>query len=127
MRVESRRSTNIATIGRSRPCAPPGGSRVAVGPAFGGSSGVTATSRVGRIWQARRTLGGAWMRPSACASRRPGGGRWSSPSLTRTRQVVQRARPPHTEACGMPSSRIASSRLRPTGATITRPEAWRSW
>ena len=45
----------------------------------------------------------------------------------RTRQVVQRARPPQTEACGRPASRTASRMLRPIGATITRPEACRSF
>ena len=84
------------------------------------------TSCVGRHWQARRTFAGASILPSACASMRPGGGRCASPSPIRTRQVVQRARPPQTEACGMPSSRIASRMLRPTGAVITRPDAWRS-
>jgi hypothetical protein len=44
----------------------------------------------------------------------------------RTRQVVQRARPPQTEACGKPASRTASRIMRPIGAAMTRPLAWRS-
>ena len=126
MRVEPRRSTNIATTGRSRSRAVPGRRALATSAA-GGSRGITETSRRGRVWQASRTFGGASMRASASASWRSGGASVARPSLMRTRHVVQRARPPHTEACGKPASRTASRMLRPIGALITRPEAWRSW
>ena len=42
---------------------------------------------------------------AAAAARRP--------APTRMRQVEQRPRPPHTEACGMPAARLASSTLVP--------------
>ncbi len=111
---------------RSLPCSSPGRRAYEI-PLPGGISGVTVTSRAGRVWQARRTLGGAWMRASACASSDEDGGSAARPSLMRTRQVVQRARPPQLEACGRPASRTASRMLRPTGATMMRPEAWCTW
>ena len=40
----------------------------------------------------------------------------SAPPM-RTRQVEQRPRPPHTEACGMPASRLISRMVRPAGCS----------
>ena len=41
-----------------------------------------------------------------------------------TRQVVQRALPPHTEACGMPFSRKVSSTVAPGRIGMVRPLEW---
>ena len=57
----------------------------------------------------------ALMRSSAACSRGCGAGS-VEPFVTITRQVVQRARPPHTEACGTPLSRKVSSTLRRAGS-----------
>ena len=57
--------------------------------------------------------GVAAMRASAFASSASGAGSASRPLVTSTRQVVQRARPPHTAACGMPCSRSVSSTVAP--------------
>ena len=87
---------------RCRPCA---------ASAIGGSNGVTSTAPRGRSMQARRILGRAPIRRSTRSSFGEGGSvLWISPR-TRTRQVEQRPRPPHTEACGMPAMRLASSTL----------------
>jgi hypothetical protein len=75
------------------------------------TSGTTARSLSGLIWQASRTDGGAPMRDSSRCSSGPGGGKLSPPAITSTRQVEQRPRPPQTEACGMPPQRLASRTL----------------
>src|SRR5438477_502355 len=49
------------------------------------------------------------------------GGCCSSPSTMRMRQVEQRPRPPHTEACGMRAERLASSTVMPRGMRTSRP------
>jgi hypothetical protein len=72
-------------------------------------------SAIGLSWQASRTARSAPSEASARASTGDGGGRVSDPRNTRTRQVVQRARPPHIEACGMPARRLASRTLSPFG------------
>ena len=64
------------------------------------------------------------MRASALASSPAGAGRAVSPRVTMTRQVVQRALPPHTEACGMPFSRRVSSTVAPGRIGIVRPLEW---
>ncbi len=61
------------------------------------------------------------MRRSTVSSWSPGGFSAALPSTSRTRQVEQRARPPHTAAWGMRASRAASSTDDPAG-TCTR---WR--
>jgi hypothetical protein len=48
-------------------------------------------------------------------------GQNSVPTVTRTRQVEQRARPPHIEACGRWKARLASSTLQPRGTRTVRP------
>ena len=67
------------------------------------------------------------MRRSAADSIADGSARSSIPSPTRTRQVVQRARPPHTEACGIPAARIASNIVWPIGAETTCPDGCEIW
>ena len=91
------------------------GRRSAAGAASPRRRASGGTGRRGARWAAPR-CGRAPALPCAPAAAGARG-----PRSTRTRQVVQRARPPHTEACGRPSSRIASRMLRPTGAVITRP------
>jgi hypothetical protein len=64
------------------------------------------------------------MRASTRRSSAEGGGRASAPAWApaiRTRQVEQRPRPPHTDACGIPRARLASSTLVPRGTATTRP------
>ena len=78
-------------------------------------------SAVGLIWQASRMPGVAAMRVSAFASSASGAGSASRPLVTSTRQVVQRARPPHTAACGMPCSRSVSSTVAPGSIGTVRP------
>ena len=75
----------------------------------------------GRNWQASRTSAGAPIRSSVARSSRSAGGQTSSPAVTRTRQVEQRARPPHIEACGMWKLRLASSTVQPRGTRTVRP------
>jgi hypothetical protein len=53
-----------------------------------------------------------------------GSGSSACPLTTRMRQVVQRARPPHTEACGMPLARRVSSTVAPGNILMVRPLAW---
>ena len=98
----------------------PGRGWASRGLAVGGSTGTTATFAVGRVWQARRTLGGAPTRSSTLRSASLAGGSRSSPSEMRTRQVEQRPRPPQTEACGMPADRLASRIVVP-GWIVDRP------
>ena len=57
--------------------------------------------------------GVAPIRANAVASNPDGSGRLRSPFVTRIRHVVQRARPPQTEAWGMPFSRNVSSTVAP--------------
>ncbi len=52
---------------------------------------MTAISEVGRIWQASRVPGAAWMRVRALASSGSGSGNSASPCRHRTGQVVHRA------------------------------------
>ena len=75
----------------------------------------------GRIWQASRTCGGAMMLASVMASALAGGIRSASPLSTPTRQVEQRARPPHTEACGTSLMRLISSSVGPSGTRTIGP------
>ena len=63
------------------------------------------------------------MRESAADSSPAGCGSAASPLTTRMRQVVQRARPPHTEACGMPLARSVSSTVAPGSIVMLRPLA----
>ena len=42
----------------------------------------------------------------------------------RTRQVEQRARPPHTEACGMLCMRLISSSVGPCGTCTIGPPVY---
>ena len=80
-----------------------------------------AMSLVGVIWQASRVPAVAPILASALASSPAGAGSRSSPLVTSTRQVVQRARPPHTEACGMRFSRSVSSTVAPASMAKVRP------
>ena len=61
------------------------------------------------------------MLASVMASALPGGIRSASPLSTPTRQVEQRARPPHTEACGTSLMRLISSSVGPKGTRTTGP------
>ena len=61
------------------------------------------------------------MRLSVACSSLAGGGQNSSPLVTRTRQVEQRARPPHIAACGRWKLRLASSTDQPRGTRTVRP------
>ena len=101
---------------------------------------MTEMSAVGRIWQASRMPGVAPIRASAPASAPDGCGRRSSPFVTSTRQVVQRALPPQTDAWGMPFSRSVSSTVAPgnsvgqltlttsgTGNTVFAPSGAYEW
>src|SRR5882757_6686569 len=71
----------------------------------------------GLSWQASRIAGSepAPTRLSTNASRCDGCGSDAQSPITRMRQVEQRARPPHTLACGTLLRRLASSTLRPFG------------
>ena len=82
---------------------------------------MTVSEQSGRTWQARRTFGGAAMLASVTASGNPGGFSGVSLSSMRTRQVEQRARPPHTEACGMRFMRLISSSVGPNGTRTVGP------
>ena len=64
---------------------------------------------------------GAPIRARTRASSGAGGGRCSAPSPRRTRQVEHRPRPPHTEACGTPAARLASSTLIPGSIDTLTP------
>ena len=61
------------------------------------------------------------MLASVMASAPVGGMRSASPLSTPTRQVEQRARPPHTEACGTSFMRLISSSVGPDGTRTTGP------
>ena len=61
------------------------------------------------------------MRSRVARSSAAAPGQASSPALTRTRQVEQRARPPHIEACGRWKPRLASSTDQPRGTRTVRP------
>ena len=61
---------------------------------------------------------------SAPASNVDGTGSCSWPSAMRERHVVQRPRPPHTDACGMPAERLASSTVVPRGTTTRLPSGY---
>jgi len=63
------------------------------------------------------------MRRSTRCSSSPGGSMLPASLRTRTRQVEQRPRPPHTWACGIPASRLASSTLVPGVTSTKRPSA----
>src|SRR4030088_3397776 len=77
----------------------------------------------GLSWQARRIAGSAPAptRVSTNASRLDGAGSDAQSPITRMRQVEQRARPPHTLACGTLLRRLASSTLRPFGTRTALP------
>jgi hypothetical protein len=121
MLVKPRRSANSTATSCSLPwlTSPPNSAFGAV--ICGGSSGWMVTAPVGRVWQASRTPGAAWMRASTRCSSSIGGGNDSAPSITRTRQVEQRLRPPHTAAWGMPPMRLASSKVVPGWMTTRLP------
>ena len=61
------------------------------------NSGVTCTSTRGRSWHASRTSAGACTRAKVARSSREGSGKAVPRLRTRTRQVEQRARPPHRD------------------------------
>ena len=69
------------------------------GRSRGRSNATTAMSPAGRSWQASRIPAPAWIRSSVARSVAPGARQCSSPRITRTRQVEQRARPPHSATC----------------------------
>ena len=73
------------------------------------------------IEKAFDTPAGAPTRSSTRCSSGEDGGSWSAPSPSRTRQVEQRPRPPHTEGCGMPSARSISSTVAPARMVMIRP------
>src|ERR1700730_15330612 len=75
----------------------------------------------GRNWQARRISGAAPIRSSVARWSVPAAGQESSPAVTRTRQVEQRALPPHMEAWGRWKLRLASNTDQPPGARTVRP------
>src|ERR1700682_3814061 len=79
----------------------------------------------GLSWQARRIAGSepAPTRLSTNASRLEGSGSELQSPIMRIRQVEQRARPPHTLACGTLLRRLASSTLRPFGHANVLPMA----
>ena len=56
----------------------------------------------------------------AAATSGAGGGMPSFDPSTLMRQVEQRPRPPHTEACGMPAIRLASNTVTPRTIWTTR-------
>ena len=85
------------------------------------TSGCASTSWSGRNWHASRNPSGAWMRASASASISPGAGSCPAFACTRTRQVVQRPRPPQIEVCGRCASRLTSRIDMPTGAATAAP------
>ena len=111
--MKPRRSANSTAISFSCPCRWVDWAKPSRGPAAGGSSGATAISERGRVWQASRTLGGAPTRRSTASSCGEGGGNVSMPRLIRMRQVEQRPRPPQTDACGMPAIWLASRTVMP--------------
>jgi hypothetical protein len=118
--VKPRRSENITVIRRSTPQRYM--SRFETGSASrNGISGRTLRAWSGRIWQASRTPGGASILVSAACSTGFGGASLSAPSMTSTRQVVQRPRPPHTEACGTPAARLISRSVAPGTPRTVRP------
>src|SRR6266849_2814370 len=80
-------------------------------------------SASGLSWQARRIAGSepAPTRLSTNASRLDGSGSDVQSPMMRIRQVEQRARPPHTLACGTLLRRLASSTLRPFGTRTVLP------
>ncbi len=82
---------------------------------------MTTRLAVGRIWQASRTFGGALMLPSVTLSGNVAAGSALPPLSMRTRQVEQRARPPHTEACGTFIMRLISSSVGPGGTLMVGP------
>ena len=86
-----------------------------------GISGITDRLALGRNWQARRTSGPAFTRDSRRASAGAATGCDSKPALTRTRQVEQRPRPPHTEVWAMPAWRLHSSTEKPRGMLTVMP------
>src|SRR5580698_661107 len=57
---------------------------------------------------------------SVAVSFRSGEGHTSAPSMMRTRQVEQRALPPHIETCGMRKERLASRTVQPRGTCTER-------
>ena len=82
-----------------------------------------AVTRTRELWRAAQIA----MMPlpvptsaTAIGSSADGRGSVSRPAPMRVRQVEQRPRPPHTEACGMPPMRLISSTLRPVGADTIR-------
>src|SRR5712671_5154004 len=78
---------------------------------------MTATTALGRSWQARRIdgLAEAPTRASTKASRPEGGGSAARSLITRTRQVEHRALPPQTLACGTLNRMLVSRMVRPRG------------
>ena len=119
--VDRRISTNRMATNRSVPLSLRFNKLWSAIVVCGGKSGQTLTSATGLSWQARRTARSAPSRASTRASTGACGGRRSRPSSTRTRQVEQRARPPQSEACGIPARRLASSTLSPLGMRTDRP------
>src|SRR5690349_17072834 len=92
-------------------------------PTYAGSTGITATSALGRSWQASRIdgLAPAPTRDNTNASRPDGGGSEERSLTTRTRQVEQRALPPQTLACGTSKRMLVSRIVRPRGERTLRP------
>src|SRR5712671_7447850 len=92
-------------------------------PTLAGSTGMTATSALGRSWQASRIdgLAAAPTRASTKASRPEGGGSAVRSLTIRTRQVEHRALPPQTLACGTLKRMLVSRIVRPRGVRTLRP------